>query len=191
MELQDQNLTTLLRRAQSGDLLAQEQVLPLLYPRLRSIARRLLRQEGPDHTLQPTELAHEVWMELLGDAGSEYADRSHFFATVATAMRNLLTDHARRKLAMRHGGSFVRVVLRSDAPEMAEDRDMLRSVLVDDLLVRLADSEAELVRLIELRFFLGLTIDETAAALSVTEATVRRRWKRARQILAGLIGAPK
>lgn len=164
---------------------AVEELLPLVYQELRRLAAARMQGAGAaGQTLQPTALVHEAWLRLVPDPESgAFADRTHFFAAAAEAMRHILIDRARRKKAVRHGGQWQRVEW--DALEIAspaEDDDEL--LAVSEALDRLADADQEKADLVKLRYFAGLTIPEAAAALGISEATAKRRWALARAWLA-------
>lgn len=151
---------------------------PLVYDELRRIAHRPLGRERPDHTLGTTALVHEAYLRLADQTRAQLTDRAHFFAVAARAMRRILVDYARRYRALKRGGAPARVSL-SDAVLVAEQRaDAL--VALDEALMRVAGVDERLSRVVECRFFGGLTEDETAEALAVTSHTVRRDWVKAK-----------
>ena len=149
-----------------------------LYAELRDIAGRLLRREAEGHTLQPTALVHEAWLKLAGEHSLQPTDRQHFLAIAARAMRQVLVDSARRRRAAKRGGAVVNITLTDDVSGLAMPLDDL--IAVDDALTALADRDERLARVVELRFFAGLSEEEIAAALEVTTRTVQRDWVRAR-----------
>jgi RNA polymerase sigma factor (TIGR02999 family) len=168
------DLTPLLHRA-GDDPEAFEALLPLVYDELRQLAAARLRHERPDHTLQPTALVHEAYLRLAGGAARPYADRGHFFRVAARAMRQVLVDHARaRRTAKRDAAAAGRFVTEPAGPGLD---DLLA---VDTALEKLASLDPRQARVIELRFFAGLGIEETATALGVSPATVKRDWLVAR-----------
>lgn len=151
--------------------------LPLVYEELRRVARRHLRNERPDHTLQTTALINEAYLRLMDQGVSEVRDRCHFVALTSHLMRQILVDHARARLAQKRDGGC-RVTLAEDvAVSEPAEADVLA---VDDALSRLAALDAQQARVVELRYFGGLSIHETAEALGVSEATVKRDWATAR-----------
>ena len=163
-----------------------DRLLPLVYDELRRLADRCFQDEPADHTLQPTALVHEVCLRLIGDPSLR--NRAQFLSVAVSAMRRLLIDHARRRRAAMRGGGRRRVSLEGIA-DRAVDRDAYL-VALDDALTELAGIDGELSRVIELRFFGGLSVEETAQVLGVSPATVKRRWKLAkgwlhRQIIQG------
>jgi len=171
-------VTDLLARWQSGDDDALEVLMPLVYEELRRTARRYLRQERPDHTLQSTALVHEVFVRMIGQDLPELNSRTHFFGIAATLMRQILVDHARTRLAEKRGGAAQTVEL-GDALTAHEvrDRDL---IALDDALSGLAMLDPRQSRIVELRYFTGLSIEETAQALRISAATVKRDWTTAR-----------
>jgi RNA polymerase sigma factor (TIGR02999 family) len=171
-------VTELLVHWRQGDPHAREKLIPVIYGELRRIARSHLRSERPDHTLESGALVHEAYVRLCGEKSPEWKNRAHFFGVAAQVMRHILVDHARQRRAAKRGGGVVRIAL---DPNMAlpqtRDVDLLA---LDDALDRLAEMDAQQSRLIELRFFGGLSIVETAAVLNVSAATVKREWATAR-----------
>lgn len=149
---------------------------PLVYDELRRLATLHLRSESPDHTLQPTALVHEAYMRMMGDVAC--TDGHRFFATASQAMRRVLVDHARRRLAAKRGGDRKRVAM--DAVGASVDNYHAYLIALDDALSELACLDLKLSQVVELRFFGGLSIDEAAQVLGVSAITVSRRWKAAR-----------
>ena len=176
--MDDASITGTLLAARSGEADALAQLFPLVYDELRRIAHRQLRREDAGHTLGTTALVHEAYLKLVDQTRVQWADRSHFFAVATQAMRRILVDYARRFRAEKRGGDRERVDL-SDALLVAEDRaDTL--VALDDALVDLSKVDERLTRVVECRFFGGLTEEETAEVLGVTVRTVRRDWAKAK-----------
>lgn len=172
------SVTQLLRRIREGEAGAEEALFPLVYGELRQVAERLLRNERPGHTLQPTDLVHEGYLKLMDGAAGNAADRRHFLSIAARAMRQVLVSHARRTVADKRGGGAVHVrITNADA---GIDVDLGELIALDDALSRLADLNPRLPRVIELRFFAGLSEAETAATLDVTPRTIQRDWAMAR-----------
>jgi len=170
------NVTAILNRIQRGDAKAAAEILPLVYEELRALAAARLAREAPGLTLQPTALVHEAYLRLVGDGGSDPAwnTRGHFFAAAAEAMRRILVEAARRKDRIRHGGDFHRIELTDvEAPGECAGEELL---LLDDALRSFAAVRPDAARLVELRFFAGLTLEESAAALGVSERTAQRMW---------------
>ena len=175
---QDADITAQLVAWRSGEPAAREKLFPLVYEELRRIAHRQLGRERSGHTLDTTALVHEAYLKLVDQTRAEWADRSHFFAVAATAMRRILVDYARSYRTDKRGGAPRRVSL-TDSMLVAEERaDTL--LAVDDALVELARIDERLSRVVECRFFAGLTEDETAEVLGVTARTVRRDWTKAK-----------
>jgi RNA polymerase sigma factor (TIGR02999 family) len=172
-------VTRLLRAWRQGDRGALESLIPLIYADLHRMAERRLRGERPGHTLQPTAIVHEAYMRLVGSEREDWQNRSHFFAAAARSMRRILVDHARARDAKKRGGGN-RVLL--DTTVMVEPR-AVDLIAVDDALEKLAALDAEQGRVVELRFFAGLTEDETADALGISPATVHRKWLSAKAYL--------
>jgi len=174
----DADITTQLLAWRAGKPFAREALFPLVYDELRRIARRQLRREEVGHTLDTTALVHEAYLKLVDQTRAEWTDRSHFFAVAANAMRRILVDYARRYRADKRGTAPLRVSL-TDVMLVAEGRaDTL--LALDEALVELGNIDERLSRVVECRFFAGLTEDETAAVLGVTARTVRRDWTKAK-----------
>jgi RNA polymerase sigma factor (TIGR02999 family) len=173
------DFTRLLSSAEAGDPQAAEQLLPLVYDELRKLAAQRLAREAPGQTLGPTALVHEAYLRLADAKGPQRWDgRGHFFAAAAEAMRRILIDNARRKQAEKHGGGWQRHELLET--ELAIDSTGGELFAVDEALSRLADREPVIARLVELRFFAGLTLEEAAECLGVSERTAYRHWAYAR-----------
>jgi RNA polymerase sigma factor (TIGR02999 family) len=170
-------ITELLLRWRSGDATALDQLLPLVYEALRRSAEGQLRGEVDGHTLTPTEIVHEAYLRISGTT-IVWQDRKHFFAVASTAMRRILVEHARRRLAGRRGGALVAVPF--DMVQLPAPATDQRLVALDAALTELGNIEPRLARVIECRFFLGMTEIDTAQALGVTDRTVRRDWMKAR-----------
>lgn len=161
-----------------NDGTALDHVFPLVYDELRRLAERFLGRERPDHTLQPTELVHEAYMRLVGQHSVEWSDRRHFFGLAARMMRRILVNHAQTHATAKRG-SGERPVTLSEGNEIGYEPDV-DLVSLDDALTTLATLDARQARVVELRFFGGLSIDETADVLAVSPATVKREWATAR-----------
>ena len=180
------DVTSILNAIEHGDAQATAQLLPLVYQELRRVARDQMRQERADHTLQPTALVHEAYLRLLGDEGKggewgvRWGSRAHFFAAAAEAMRRILIEHARRKLALRHGGALLRVPLEDDLPIATPCKSPEELLDLSDALDRLATEDPEKAQLVKLVFFAGLNMDEAASALQISPATAYRHWSFAR-----------
>jgi RNA polymerase sigma factor (TIGR02999 family) len=180
LSIEDVNdVTRILQAAESGDPTAAGQLLPLVYEELRKLAAQRMTNEVAGHTLQPTALVHEVWLRLTqGEANSHFANRAHFFAAAAEAMRRILVDHARRKATGKRGGEWERLNL--DNIEVAADADSDTLLLVNDSLEKLAKEEPQAAEIVKLRFFAGLTLEQAGQALGFTERTAKRHWAFAR-----------
>ncbi len=183
-------VTVILNRAQQGDPQAAEELLPLVYDELRRVAAARMANGAPGNTLQPTALVHEAWLRLVGkEPEPKFHDRTHFFAAAAEAMRHILIDRARRKQTLRHGGGQQRVDDADlDIPAPAEDEELLA---VNEALERLAQADPEKAELVKLRYFVGMTIGEAAAALGISEPTAKRRWALARAWLFNEISSQR
>lgn len=181
-----QEVTQLLQAWRQGDQAAFEQLLPLVYDELRLLARRYLRRERQGHTLQTSALVHEAYLRLIkpGDAegaieGGAFENRAHFFGVAAHAMRRVLVDNARRRNFAKRGGGVARHVELEEAATVSAGRDA-ELVALDDALQELARIDPRKCRVMELRYFGGLSIEETATALGISVATVMREWSTAR-----------
>ncbi|MDP9178707.1 MAG: sigma-70 family RNA polymerase sigma factor [Gemmatimonadota bacterium] len=174
----DADITTQLVAWRAGEPSAREKLFPLVYDELRRIAHRQLGRENVGHTLDTTALVHEAYLKLVDQTRAEWTDRAHFFAVAANAMRRILVDYARSYRTDKRGGAPRRVSL-TDSMLVAEQRaDTL--LAVDDALIELARIDERLSRVVECRFFAGLTEEETAEVLGVTARTVRRDWTKAK-----------
>ena len=171
----------LLSAARAGDAGAGAQLFPIVYDQLRGLARAVFSDQRHGHTLQPTALAHEAWMKLAGNLGN-LDDRNHFFVVAAKAMRQILTDYARSRNALKRGGANVRLTLDPDAVAANDVDDPAGSDLIafDDALTRLAELNPRHAQVVELRALGGLTIAETAQSIGVSHGTVESDWAMAR-----------
>lgn len=176
-------MVDLLQAARRGSSGAVDQLLPIVYEELRGLASAFLFRERNDHTLQPTALVHEAYMRLVGQREVGWEDRTHFFAAAATVMRRVLVDHARAKKAIKRGGDRKRTSL-DEAVTRFEDRayDLLG---LNEALDRLAAVDKRKARIVELRFFGGLTVAETSTVLGTTTRTIEREWTLAKAWLRG------
>jgi len=178
------HITRLLKAWSGGDEAALEELMPLVYDQLRQAARRNMRKERPDHTLEATALVNEVYIRLLKTRTIDWRDRAHFFAVAAQMMRRFLVDAARARTRVKRAGQARRVAHSSTfdfdhLPDTSSVRD--REIIeIDDALEALGQMDARKARVIELRFFAGLSVEETAVALNVSPQTVMRDWKLAR-----------
>jgi RNA polymerase sigma factor (TIGR02999 family) len=165
-------ITVLVHEYANGDKRALDRLLPLVYAELRRIARKHLRDERPGHTLQPTALAHEMYSRLAGQAPPDVRDRIHFLSVAAGVMRQILIDHARTKYAQKRGGRQEKLSL-NEAQDVCLERPAIM-IRIDDALNELARQDPRKARLIEMRFFGGLTAEDSAAFLNLPVNTVRR-----------------
>jgi len=180
------NITHLLKEWSEGDQEALDELTPLVYEELRQQAARYLRKERPNHSLQATALINEAFLRLIDVKDVQWQNRAHFFAIAANLMRRILVDHARRRDAEKRGGSQVCLTLDEGLAWANEpDVDLLA---IDEALDRLAIIDEQQARIVELRFFSGLTVEETATALGVSPKTVKRDWSVARAWLKREIG---
>jgi RNA polymerase sigma factor (TIGR02999 family) len=178
--------TMLLRRLGTGDPEAAAALLPLIQDELHAIASRLMDGERRDHTLQPTALMHEAWLRLIDANAHDWENRAHFLRIAARSMRNVLVDHARGKRRDKRGGGRLQVTLDEGLAEaMAPSLDMLA---LDEALERLAALDPQLVGIVELKFFAGLTDAEVAQSLGIALRTAQRGWRTARAWLAKALG---
>jgi RNA polymerase sigma factor (TIGR02999 family) len=176
-------LTELIRAWAAGDADALGRLVSSVYPELRRIARNQLRRHGPDHSLESTALAHEAYLKLLRSGGIQCDNRVHFLAVCAQITRRILVDHARGRASMKRGGDAVRITLHDGVrPAASEGVDTLA---LDDALETLTKIDARKGRVVELRYFGGLSLEETAEALGVSPETVKRDWRMARAWLFG------
>ncbi len=177
MSVPTQEITDLLNQWAKGDADAGERVFPLIYDELRRIGRRWIRQAQPQ-TLQITALVHEAYLRLTGDSSKQWETRGHFFGVAAKAMRHILVDQARAGMAAKRGGALKPLPL-NDALDLAPDR-LPELVLLDDSLTALAKLHPRQSQVVELRFFAGLSVEETAETLEVSVETVARDWRAAK-----------
>ncbi len=172
-------VTRVLEAIQQGDRKAADELLPLVYEELRKLAAYKMSHETPGQTLQPTALVHEAWLRLSGNPAPQWAGRAHFFAAAAEAMRRILIDQARRKRAMRHGGGHERVAL-EDALELVSPDEDDQLLAVHEALDKLAARHKVHAEVVKLRYFVGMSIQEAAEILGISEATVKKYWAFAR-----------
>ena len=171
-------VTLLLRKLSAGDCEAATQVTRLIYGELRRLATHYMRRERPDHTLQVTALVHESYMRLVDQRQANWQNRRHFYGAAAQAMRRVLVDYARARQAEKRGGDSAHVSLDAALAFSAEQSDEL--VRLDEALGRLAEIDPRQSRIVELRFFTGLSVEETAEVIGVSPKTVKRDWSVAR-----------
>ena len=180
-------VTQLLEQARAGDRAALDQLMPLVYDELKAIAARHLRNERYGQTLQSTALVHEAYLRLIDQRGG-WKNRAHFFAIAARIIRNLLVDHARARLAEKRGGRDLRLTL-DEAIEIPAGHEF-HLVAIDDALTSLSHMDEQQGRIVELRFFGGLTIEETSEVLAISPSTVKRDWILAKTWILRELTAP-
>jgi RNA polymerase sigma factor (TIGR02999 family) len=171
-------VTQLLIAWSSGQQEALTKLMPLVYDELRRLANHYFRRERLNHTLQPTALVHEAYLRLIDQTNVRWQNRAHFFGIAANLMRQILVNHALSHQAAKRGGTAVRLALEDDAG-VAKEQDV-DLVVLDEALSRLATLDSRQVRIIELRFFGGLTIEETGEVMQISPATVKREWTSAK-----------
>lgn len=176
------DLTRMLATMSDADHIAAAELLPFVYDELRALAGGLLDEQRPGHTLQGTALVHEAYLRLAGEGRRRWESRAHFFRVAAIAMRHILVNHARDKARQKRGGEFKRVPL-DDALALFQE-NAAEMVLLDDCLTRLDGFDSRCARVVELRFFAGLSVADTAETLGVSERTVEKDWQVARLWLA-------
>jgi len=172
------DVTLLLHAVEHGDPMAAENLLDQVYEELRRLAASKMSREAPGQTLQPTALVHEAWLRLVGTSQPAFANRAHFFSAAAEAMRRILIDRARRKLTLRHGGGFERINL--DQLNLAAPDTDQELLAVDEVLDEFARQHPIKAEVVKLRFFAGMTHEEAAQVLGISEAAARNYWTFAR-----------
>ena len=172
------DVTQLLDRIENGDGSAAAELLPLVYEQLRHLAAAKMAQEAPGNTLQPTALVHEAWLRIAGNHDQHWNSRNHFFMAAAEAMRRILVERARQKSRLKRGGDQHRVPL--EELDLAIQADSATLLLVEEALERLNAADPVKARLVELRFFTGLSLEEAAQVLGVSTPTAKRYWAYAR-----------
>ena len=174
MDPNSAELTRILSAAQAGQSQAADELLPLVYEELRRLAAARMAHEASGHTLQATALVHEAWVRLTGGSDQRWENRAHFFAAASEAMRRILIENARRKARLKHGGNLVRLQIEAlDLMASSSDEMIL---LVDEALERFQVEDPEKGKIVVMKFFGGLTNQEVAETLGVTERTVERQW---------------
>lgn len=172
------DITQLLMQWRRGDESALEQLMPMVYEELRRLARQCMRRERVGHTLQTTALVNEAYLRLVNSSRVQWQDRAHFFAITAQLMRRVLVDEARKHRNQKRGGEFTRVEL--EEAQMSDGPRQLDLLVLNDVIERLADFAPRKAQVVELRFFGGLSIEETAAVLAVSTDIVKREWRTAK-----------
>jgi len=173
-----QEITQLLASWSQGDKVALDQLVPLVYPELRRLAKRHMGRENPDHTLQTSALINEAYLKLVDQQDVEWQNRAHFFAVAAQVMRHILVDHARTRNYAKRGGGAPKLPL-DEAAVLTEQRAG-ELIALDDALKDLAALDERKSQLIELRFFGGLSMEETAEVMNISPSTVQREWRAAK-----------
>ena len=168
------DLTLLLKRHTEGDSNALSELIPLLYKELQHLASSYLKRERPDHTLQTTALVHEAYLRLVDQEEVTWNNRTHFFAVAAQMMRRILVDYARKHQALKRGSSVPKISLEQAAVFSKEQTHEM--LVVDELLTRLASFDPQGERIVELRFYGGLSVEETAEVIGISSAKVKREW---------------
>jgi RNA polymerase sigma factor (TIGR02999 family) len=177
-EVSSENLTQLLIDWSNGDAQALEKLTPLVYRDLHRLAQRYFRSESPGHTLQSTALVHEAYLRLIDQRNTRWQNRAHFFGISAQLMRRILVDHARARKAGKRGGHAAMIQI--DESVAAPEQQNLDLVALDDCLKALSGIDPQQARVVELRYFAGLTVEETAEVMHVSPTTVKREWRLAR-----------
>lgn len=180
------DLTRLIRACADGDAQASEELIPIVYQSLRSLARQLMTRETPSHTLQPTALVHEAYVRLVKDEAVRWQNRRHFFGAAAEAMRRILIERARRYGRAKHGDGFERVPYAEDQLVSMERAPEL--LALDEALSILEAEHPRKATVVKLRYFVGFTIEETARALELSPATIKLEWAYARACSTGRFG---
>jgi RNA polymerase sigma factor (TIGR02999 family) len=177
--VEGEGVTQLLLEWGAGDRAALDELVPLVFDELRRLAHSYLRRERADHTLQPTALVNEAYLRLVNQQEVRWQSRAHFFGIAANLMRQILVDHARRRAADKRGGADLQRLSLTQAERVAEGEGV-DVLALNEALERLAAFDPQQARIVELKFFAGLTIEETAEVLGLSHATIERDWKLAR-----------
>ena len=181
------DVTRILAAIESGDTRAADELLPLVYEQLRASARQHMARERAGHTLQATALVHEAYLRLIGGQEVAWANRAHFYLAAAEAMRRILVDHARKRNRVKRGGGRRCVAI--NVADLAAGQDFEEIVAVDDAIRRLGEENAQAGKVVRLRFFAGLSVEDTARALDLSPRTVAREWAYARAWLHDALGS--
>ncbi len=184
---QSNQVTQLLLDWSRGDRAALDELMPLVYQELRKLASAYLRSERPDHTLQPTALIHEAYLRMIGNDMPQWQSRAHFFGVAARLMRQILVEHARSRHAAKRGGDQQKISL-DDAPQVFARTDAAELLALDDALTKLAAFDERRSRILEMRSFGGMSVEETAAALGVSDTTVKREMRLAQAWIRRQLG---
>ncbi|MBW7904431.1 MAG: sigma-70 family RNA polymerase sigma factor [Phycisphaerae bacterium] len=182
--------THLLLQVRAGDEAAAADLMPLVYDELHALAAGFLRRERADHTLQPTALINEVYIRLIGEGSVDWESRAHFLAVAARAMRRLLVNHALARKAGKRGGGAGRLSLSGELASLDAGRDEVDALAIDDALKTLAGLDERKAKVIEMRFFAGMTVEEVGHVLGVSVSTVEADWRMARAWLLSQLEEP-
>ena len=175
------DVTRILRQIEEGNQAASEQLLPLVYKELRTLAARRLADEKPGQTLQATALVHEAYVKLVDNSDQKWNGRRHFFGAAAEAMRRIMVDNARKKMRPKHAGNLQRVELNEEIALTCDDADEI--LAITEALDKLSAEDAQKAELVKLRYFAGLTLQQAADALGISRATASRYWEFAKVFL--------
>lgn len=175
MPTPDEAITQILQRVSAGDERAAAELLPIMYDELRALARARFANIPAGQTLQPTALVHEAYLKLVGRKDASWSGRGHFFGAAASAMRDILVDQARRKARVKHGGDRQRIDLQENTPAIEPPTENL--LALNDAIERLKATDERKGRIVMLRYFAGLTVEETAEVLGVSVGTIEREWR--------------
>jgi RNA polymerase sigma factor (TIGR02999 family) len=181
-------ITQILSEIKGGNQQALDELLPLVYDELRRLAKSYLNRERSNHTLQPTALVHEAYIRLLGQNAVEWQNRAHFFGVAARLMREVLIEYARAKNRLKRGGEFKTQIALDDAISFSNQKQ-LDVVAVDDALSRLETLDKRQARIVEMKFFGGLTVEEIGEVLDISPATVKREWSSAKLLLYKMLNS--
>lgn len=184
--MNDRAITQILEDIRSGDRESLDELLPLVYDELRRLAGHYISRERSDHTLQPTALVHEAYIRLIGQKKIEWQNRAHFFGVSARLMREILVEYARGRNRLKRGGEFKTQIALDEAVGFS-DGNLLDIVTVDQALCELEKLDEQQARIVELKFFGGLTIEEIAEVANISPATVKREWATAKLILRRML----
>ncbi|MHC4558749.1 MAG: sigma-70 family RNA polymerase sigma factor [Planctomycetota bacterium] len=182
------DVTRILNAIEQGDARAADKLLPLVYEELRLLAAQKLSQEKPGQTLQATALVHEAYIRLVGEEAQNWSSRGHFFRAAAEAMRRILIDNARRKKSIKHGGKHQRISLDKGTPKYAEGYSIDDLIALDEALGKLSEQDSIKAELVKLRYFAGLSFEQTAEILGISTTTAKLHWAYVRAWLLREIG---
>jgi RNA polymerase sigma factor (TIGR02999 family) len=182
------DVTRILNAIEQGDPRATEELLPLVYEELRLVAAQKLSQETPGQTLQATALVHEAYIRLVAEEAQDFKSRSHFFRVAAEAMRRILIDNARRKKSLKRGGKHQRIVLDEAIPKLDEGYSVDYLIELDKALAKLSEEDKTKADVVKLRYFAGLSVEQTAEVLGISTTTAKLHWAYTRAWLLREIG---